>query len=144
MEIIVHSRSLDRRHFIEHLSEFYIDQLNLGRSRKTVTIYTVPRLLKERKMSGCTIRNDGNVAILIDSQLSYAKLVTTLAHEFVHVKQIALGHLRPLKENEAKKWVWMGKIYDNHDYTSPWEKEAYSREGVLTAAVMNYIINHSD
>lgn len=139
MKVVVYSRSRARQQLIEQLSRFYVEQLNLDRSRKTVTIYTVPRLLKERGILGCAIRDEGNVAVLLDSRLTFSKIMITLAHEFVHVKQIALGQLRPLKKNDSSKWIWRGRVYKNNDYVSPWENEAYSREGVLAAAVMNRV-----
>jgi hypothetical protein len=94
---------------------------------------------KTRGMLGCAVRDGDNVAVLIDSGLSYSKTLVTLAHEFVHVKQLALGQLRALKKYDASKWVWCGRVYENNDYFSPWEDEAYTREHELAALAMDRI-----
>jgi len=139
MQVVVHSRSVTRKFYIEQLSKFYVECLNLHRSRKTVTVYTVPHMNKTRGMLGCAVRDGDNVAVLIDSGLSYSKTLITLAHEFVHVKQLALGQLRALKKYDSSKWVWCGRVYENNDYFSPWEDEAYTREHELAALAMDRI-----
>jgi hypothetical protein len=139
MQVVVHSRSVARKFYIEQLSKFYVECLNLHRSRKTVTVYTVPGLKKTKGMLGCAARDGDNVAVLIDSALSYSKTLITLAHEFVHVKQLALGQLRIVK-NDTSKWVWCGRVYDHSNYFSPWEDEAYTRENELAALALDCIM----
>ncbi len=139
MQVVVHSRSRARKFYIEQLSKFYVECLNLHRSRKTVNVYTVPGLKKTKGMLGCAARDGDNVAVLIDSALSYSKTLITLAHEFVHVKQLALGQLRIVK-NDTSKWVWCGRVYDHSNYFSPWEDEAYTRENELAALALDCIM----
>jgi hypothetical protein len=139
MQVVVHSRSKARKFYIEQLSKFYVECLNLDRSRKTVTVYTVPGLKKAKGMLGCAVRDGDNVAVLIDSALSYSKTLITLAHEFVHVKQLALGQLRIVK-NDTSKWIWCGRVYDHSNYFSPWEDEAYTRENELAALALDCIM----
>lgn len=68
--------------------------------------------------------------IILHSYKSEHKLLTTLAHEMVHVKQFATGELRDLISN-AHSISWRGKRFDTRkinywDY--PWEIDAHGRE----------------
>jgi hypothetical protein len=63
-------------------------------------------------------------------------LVSTLAHELVHLKQYArneLGNTYQIvaKKSEATKWkgsLWIAGPKECQYYDSPWEIEAYGRE----------------
>jgi len=56
--------------------------------------------------------------------LGAKKILATLAHEMVHVKQYILN------ETDSALSHWRGvKIHSTHDYwTAPWELDAYGRE----------------
>ena len=55
--------------------------------------------------------------------------MNTLAHEMVHVRQLAKGLLRA---KNGKKW-WRGKLYSNRvKYTDmPWEQDALARQEII-------------
>ena len=61
---------------------------------------------------------------------SKKRMLLTLAHEMIHVKQFAKGELKDYASGHAS--AWLGKRIDtdnNDDYFSwPWEVEAHARE----------------
>lgn len=66
-------------------------------------------------------------------------MLSSFAHEFVHVKQFATGELRMLKS--CSKWkdnVWVTRKDEVDDYyDSPWEIEAFGREEGLYLRFIN-------
>lgn len=70
--------------------------------------------------------------IQLNGNTPFLELLSTLAHETVHVVQFALGRLR----NEDGEWFWDGSSYGLEPYTGdedvdnqlPWEYDAYSKE----------------
>jgi hypothetical protein len=58
------------------------------------------------------------------------EMATTLAHEMVHVKQLAKGQMRFLP-NEAR--IWKGKKYTKKTkyLDMPWELDAFSKQEIL-------------
>lgn len=80
------------------------------------------------------------------------RLIESLAHEMVHIKQYALGELQYYTEveysdtlkdinmnnNISHSFHWMGEEWlpeedDDEEFDSPWEIEAYGREYGLMA-----------
>lgn len=61
-------------------------------------------------------------------------VISTLAHEMVHIKQFARGELRMLYTGYCAKWKGEKYLDDAHYETCPWEVEANSIEPVLSAA----------
>ena len=69
--------------------------------------------------------NNRTFEIEADKKLRLRKLLETIAHEMVHVKQYARRELHPVNE------TWCGKTYNpkTTDYWDlPWEIEAHGRE----------------
>ena len=69
--------------------------------------------------------NNRQFEIEINRSLSQRKLLETLAHEMVHVKQYARRELHPSTD------AWMGKTYNPKKvsyWDLPWEIEAHGRE----------------
>lgn len=70
--------------------------------------------------------------IHLNDSVPFLELLSTLAHEIVHVVQFATGRLRTDDEN----WIWEGKKFGNSPYTGdeevdnqlPWEYDAYCKE----------------
>jgi hypothetical protein len=69
--------------------------------------------------------------IEVEKNMPLRKLLETVAHEMVHVKQYARGEL--YQGVRVNKHRWQGKwISNNVDYwDSPWEIEAHGREAGL-------------
>ena len=84
--------------------------------------------------------DDKDIIIQIDHRLSRIegrdKLIETVAHEMVHVWQMATGRLKD-KFRGGYKQLWKCKDgkYRNYNKTSydrqPWETQAYALEGKL-------------
>ena len=67
--------------------------------------------------------------MLLNPHIPKTKQINTLAHEMVHLKQFARGHL---KQYVRGGYRWMGKFVDNLEYENlPWEKEANTKEAIL-------------
>lgn len=70
-----------------------------------------------------------HIMVDIDSRLILDDMISTLAHEMIHVKQFAKGQLREGKViRGVQTWVWCGKPVKKKYHTQPWEIEAYSKE----------------
>jgi len=69
--------------------------------------------------------------IEVNKTLRLRKLLTTIAHEMVHVKQYARGEL--YQSCRMRKYRWQGKWQNkNINYwDQPWEIEAHGREAGL-------------
>ena len=66
----------------------------------------------------------------IHKDMTMRKLLETVAHEMVHVKQYARGEL--YQGIRVNKYRWQGKWVGNMDYwDEPWEIEAHGREAGL-------------
>lgn len=68
--------------------------------------------------------------IEVNSKLTMRKLLETVAHEMVHVKQYARGEL--YQGMRVNKHRWQGRWVGDMDYwDQPWEIEAHGREAGL-------------
>lgn len=133
MKYFIETRSKRTRAFFEHIVPKMIKELKLTRSRKTLMIKITNQDLET--MDGATAPLD-----VIDSYVVLIKpknikdMGITLAHEMVHVKQLAKGTLKQVNGVS----YWKGKRYrKNHRYLDlPWEIEAYSKQELLFRRVI--------
>lgn len=135
MEIQVLSRSKDKRGLISAVALFYAQELKLHRSKCSLSITTVPGLLKSTGIrGGITQLSKYELSIAVDSRLPLETLLITLAHEMVHAKQYALGQLKIGKRG----YIWLGKEYKTTYYESPWELQAFGLERILANKIANF------
>lgn len=110
----------------------YSKQLNIHRLKTCIRIKLHHKLFvdKENTCNGlCEAIDKRN--FIIDVAL-YGNWITTLAHEFVHVKQFARGEL-----NEGLT-RWKNKNHEKTEYwDQPWEKEARRLQGKLVETFEN-------
>jgi len=122
-----------------------------SRRNKKFVEAILPSMISQLKLENCTkavvirIKDecDGNQGITVDlSQLTGCYMVVikptrklkdiglTLAHEMVHVKQLAKGILKN-KQNGVN--IWAGKRYTNKIayLDMPWEIEAFSKQELI-------------
>ena len=133
MEYIIETKSKRTRAFFEHIVPKMIKELKLTRSRKTVMIKVTRSDLDT--MEGATAPLDiiDSYVVLIKPK-SLKDMGITLAHEMVHVKQLAKGTLKQVNGTN----YWNGKKYrKNHKYLNlPWEVEAFSKQELLFRRVI--------
>ena len=106
MEYLVEARSEHKKKFVEAILPSIIQQLGLTRSRKTLLI----RIANEcgQGNEGMTMPLDGiDSYVVVVRPGTLAQIGVTLAHEMVHVKQMAKGTLKP--KNGIN--FWRGKRY---------------------------------
>jgi hypothetical protein len=115
--------------FIEALMPSIIQQLKLETSTKVVVI----RVANECGTNqGATVDLGINLGymVVIKPTRSLKDLGVTLAHEMVHVKQLAKGQL---KHRKTGSYIWSGKRFSKKtEYLSmPWEIEAFSKQELI-------------
>ena len=135
MEYLVESTNKHAHKFIESLMPSMIEQLSLSRSRRAVLVKVTDEI--DEGMQGATldIRIADCYLVLIKkpkriTKASLLDMGTTLAHEMVHVRQLAKGQMKFLP-NQAR--IWMGKRYNKrtHYLDQPWELDAFARQEIL-------------
>ena len=125
-----------QRELSASIARFTARQLMSKRLMKNiyVEIKLIPRLLEKEEVYGDSIYEDDNwrpreFTIQADSKLKLRRLLETIAHEMVHVKQFAKGEMVDVVR--ANKIRWHGVDFDDEDksyYDQPWEIEAHGRE----------------
>jgi len=143
MEINITSRltKLEKKYVTEAV-HFYMAKLIKKPLMKDLVInISCKRNLKDGdegwcEVEGCNSKNRPiEFSIVIKKDESFRKMLMTLAHECVHVKQYTL------RELSSSHDIFRGKKYkDNIEYwESPWEIEAFGRErGLYTLFCEHY------
>jgi hypothetical protein len=94
MEIKIVSRSKRRKITIDLTTKFLCKELKLERSKFLLTIYTMSGLRKHQGYNGVVAQvGEREMTMMVDSRLGEGDLIQCVAHEMVHVKQIAKGQL---------------------------------------------------
>jgi hypothetical protein len=128
MEYKVEAASHLRRKFIEAILPSMIEQVGLTNSRKVLLV----------RVEDCGPNNSGTTINLdpLDAYVvcikpqSLREIASTLAHEMVHVKQLAKGQLKPLGH---KGHNWCGTHYPKKTkyYDMPWEIQAFAKQELI-------------
>lgn len=134
MEVSVVGRRGWKLNLVYAQAQWIIEDLGLTNSRMTLEIYARPGLRKEIGANGLAGKHPelDLIGFTFDSQLPGQQLVSTVAHEMIHVKQIARGQLRYEKVGKKDKAFWCGKDMSGLPYFErPWEIEAFSKQELL-------------
>ena len=125
MEYVVRARNANHKKWIESLLPSMIDQLGLTNSTKTLLV----SVEKTDNLGGTIPLYAINSIIVIVSPGKLKEMGLTLAHEMVHVRQIARGILR----TEDGKNYWCGKRYTKRTkyLDLPWEQDAFARQELI-------------
>jgi hypothetical protein len=135
MEYLVEATNPKVSLFLDSLMPSMIEQLGLNRSRRAVLIKVTDEI--EEGMQGATLNIEIADCYLVlikqpkrITKASLLEMGTTLAHEMVHVRQLAKGLMKFLP-NQAR--IWMGKRYNKrtHYLDQPWELDAFARQEIL-------------
>jgi len=109
MNVVVDMRKSGRKEMIEGCITLFIKELKLEKSKSTLFVFSKKDFEKETGAAGMVYPYSKHVITMeLDSRLSTDKLVHTLAHEMVHVKQIAKGscHMKAEKSfGKAKEFI---------------------------------------
>jgi|TARA_B110000914_G_scaffold208706_1_gene206385 hypothetical protein len=121
IEIIGGTQS--QRNYATSMVYFCIDML----MPRMQTLDIEVKLTAPQGAMGYCLETDNNrtFEIELDRKLTLRKLMETLAHEMVHVKQYARREFHPSKH------TWCGKTYNPKKvsyWDLPWEIEAHGRE----------------
>lgn len=127
MEYVVEGRSKKKTKFIEAIMPSMLRQLNLTNSRKALVV----RLENDCEGMGFTIPFDplDSYIVVIKPTMTIKDIGLTLAHEMVHVRQMAKGMLKTV--NGVK--YWRGQRYTKRTkyLDQPWEQDAFARQELI-------------
>ena len=127
MEFKVEGTSVKKRKFIEAILPSMIDQLGLTNSRRAVLVC----LEKDCDGAGMTVPVNiiDSYVVVIQSSMSIKDIGLTLAHEMVHVRQMAKGVLKTVNGTQ----YWAGKRYTKRTkyLDQPWEVDAFARQEIV-------------
>lgn len=111
-----------QRRYTESIVQYCINKL-MPRM-KTLDINVRLKTIKEDSYGYCLANTYREFEIEIDKNMPLRKLLETVAHEMVHVKQYARREL-------TGDYTWQGKTYSPKKcsyWDQPWEIEAHGRE----------------
>jgi hypothetical protein len=119
---------------------FFLQQLMPRKRNIEIRIKLVKDLLAKENTYGECYDLDASASgdhytIRLDYADNVNAIISTLAHEMVHIKQFARDELRMLYTGYCAKWKGTKYVDDDVDYeTCPWEVEANRIEPGLSAA----------
>jgi hypothetical protein len=135
MEYLVESKNEYARKFVDSIMPSLIEQLGLNRSRRAVLVKVTNDIEEDMKGATLDIKIADCYLVLIKqpkrvTKSSLLDIGVTLAHEMVHVRQLAKGQMRFLP-NQSR--IWMGRRYTKktHYLDQPWELDAFARQEIL-------------
>jgi hypothetical protein len=135
MEYKIESSNVKIQKFLESLMPSFIKQLGLTNSKRAVLVKVTKDLDKNFQGSTMNIEVADCMIVLIKppkrlTPMSLIDMSGTLAHEMVHVKQLAKGQMK-LLPNEVR--MWKGKRYSKKTkyLDMPWEIDAFSKQELL-------------
>lgn len=123
------------RKFLESLMPSLITQLNLDNSKRAVLVKITDDM--DSGMEGATLNMEFADCYLVLikkpkrlTKVSLLNMASTLAHEMVHVRQLAKGLMKFLPNQNR---IWMGKQYTKKTkyLDQPWELDAFARQEIL-------------
>lgn len=135
MEYKVEASSAKVQKFLDAIMPSIIEQVGLTNSRKAVLVKVTDDI--QEGMEGATLNMEFADCYLVlikptkrVTKISLLNMALTLAHEMVHVRQLAKGIMKFLPNNER---VWMGKRYSKKTkyLDMPWELDAFARQEIV-------------
>jgi hypothetical protein len=116
--------------FIEAILPSMFKQLKLENSTKAVVIRVADECGDNKGITVDLSEATGCYMVVIKPDRNLKEIGLTLAHELVHVKQLAKG---TLKNRKSGSYIWAGKHYSKKTaYLSmPWEIEAFSKQELI-------------
>jgi hypothetical protein len=135
MEYDVDADNPKIKKFLDSLMPSFIKQLGLVNSKRAVLVKVTKDLEDDFQGATMNIEVADCMMVLIKTPKrvttsTLLEMASTLAHEMVHVKQLAKGQMKFLP-NEAR--IWKGKRYSKKTkyLEQPWEIDAFSKQEIL-------------
>ena len=143
MEFDVQIRGKVRKDLINKVIKFYAEQLNIAHFKYSILVVNNKQLRRGQGFNGQVWQSDyREMTIELDSYLPMIRLLTTLAHEMVHVKQMVRGQYQIIKARNGKVVTeWCGKRIKAEYLDRPWELEAFKRESILVMKLYEKVFN---
>lgn len=127
MEIKVEGSRRNKK-FVEMLLPSMLDQLNLQNCRKAMLIRIADECSTNSGITLDLTAVTGSFLVVIKPNRNLFSIGRTLAHELVHVQQMASGRLKVYKNVT----YWSGKKFINTPYLdSPWEISAFAKQELI-------------
>ena len=135
MEFKVEAASARSQKFLTAVMPSMIEQLGLTNSRKAVLVKVTNDHLEG--MQGATLDMDFADCYLVlikpakrATAPALLEMAATLAHEMVHVRQLAKGIMKFMPNNVR---IWRGKRYTKKTkyLDQPWELDAFARQEIV-------------
>ena len=134
MEYKVEASNTKVRQYLESLMPKFIGQLGLTNSRRAVLVKVTKDTQKGMEGSTEYLEFADCYLVLVrpparQTLASTIQMCTTLAHEMVHVRQMAKGILKVTN----KGTFWRGKKYKKSTpyLDLPWERDAFARQEMV-------------
>lgn len=122
--------------------QWIIEDLGLQSSKMALEIYGRPKLREESGANGMAGKHPelDMIGFVFDTGLPTYQLISTVAHEMVHVKQIARGQLRYVTKGKKTRSMWCGKDLTGAPYYErPWEIEAFGKQEILARRFTDHL-----
>jgi len=133
-------RKGSKKNFLEAATLFFAQELKLKNSSYELVVMTQKGLVKSQNINGLATKlHDKLLGVVIDSNLNIEKSISTLAHEMVHVKQMATGKLQHKTIRGKEVAFWNGKKVKADYLNRPWEQQAWSQEVLLSNKLWNLV-----
>jgi len=140
MNIQLNIRNPGTKEFVGMVVKYFEQDLKLKKSTWTLDVRTKRGMRFETDSRGIVSHVGPKYLVMVlDSGLDLERLVLTIAHEMVHVKQYARGQIKHKLGQKTR--YWMGKKVRKQYYEQPWELEAFSKERILANKVFQIINN---
>lgn len=137
MNITIQMRECKKKRFIMAMVRFYVEHLKLSNSRYDLHILLLDNCEDATgSADGMTGHDDTMIAIALRRGMSIPEMMVTIAHEMIHVNQIAKGQLFFNVYDGLELILWRGNYAGGITYEErPWEKIAYARQFNLVEAL---------
>lgn len=131
MDIEIHTKSADKRRFLEAFAKVYAKLLNIKDRSGAIIIATKRDVRTEYQAEGLTLGVGKDIFIYLQSTMGPGDMARVLAHEMVHAKQHLLGQIKHRVHRGRTQTYWMGRLNKNDYLRQPWELAAYKQESIL-------------
>lgn len=123
-----------RRKWLEALAGSMLKQLKLTRFTEELLVVEAP---EEGDDGRTVVLDDGGFLITLRTGQNNAEIGASLAHELVHVQQLASGLLKRTRCG----WTWAGRKYRKSTpyLDCPWEQAAFSKQELLFRRAMEEV-----